>query len=128
MEENDVAVARLDERVKALYTLLDERAKQVYIAFKAAEKATDTALQAQQRVNLTQNEFRGALSDSARLLMPRAESEQALKTMNEKIEALTARVSAREDRGAGLHQGWVILLGAVGFISTCVALVLGFLR
>ena len=118
MEENDVAVARLDERVKALYTLLDERAKQVDIAFKAAEKATDTALQAQQRVNLTQNEFRGALSDSARLLMPRAEAEQAFRGINEKIESLTARVNARDERGSGMHQGWLITVGAIGVIGT----------
>jgi hypothetical protein len=111
-------LARVEEQVAGLYRLLDEREKQTAIAFTAAQKAVETALDAQRAVNSTQNEFRGTLSDQARLLMPRSEAEQIIKTMAEKIEQLTVRVNARDDRGAGLNQGWVWLIAAAGLVGT----------
>lgn len=113
-------LARVEEQVAGLYRLLDEREKQTAIAFTAAQKAVETALDAQRAVNTTQNEFRGTLSDQARLLMPRLEAEQSVRTMTEKIDVLTSRVNARDDRGAGMHQGWLWLVGALGAIGTIV--------
>jgi hypothetical protein len=116
----DERIARLEEQIIALRGLIDEREKQGAIVSDAAQKAITTALDAQRAVNATQNEFRGTLSDQARLLMPRLEAEQAFRTMAEKIDVLTARVNAREDRGAGLHQGWLVLIGAVALIGTII--------
>lgn len=92
----------------------------VNAALAAAQKAVDKAEAASERRFESVNEFRATLSDQARLLMPRLEAEQQFKTMSEKIDVLTARVNARDDRGAGLHLGWVLLVGVIAVIGTIV--------
>ena len=104
-------LARLEEQVKGVNSILVERDKQVGIALTSIEKATTKAEEAQQRVNQTQNEFRGALKDQAGLLATKDElvsmSRQAV-TMGEAIglridtisEAMGIRMSALENKSA----------------------------
>jgi hypothetical protein len=63
--EFKAGIARQEEQIKCIFLLLTEREKQVSGTFAAVERATDLALEAQKNVNATQNEFRGALRDSA---------------------------------------------------------------
>lgn len=88
-EANAIEIARLQERVTALHTLLDERDKQVKIAAEAASKATEKAEHAQQQVNTTQNEFRGALKDQAANFVTKAD-----------LDAAKERIALLEKSGA----------------------------
>jgi hypothetical protein len=102
----------------------------VDVRFAAQEAAVDAALASADRAVAKAeaaaekrfegvNEFRAALNDNTRLLMPRSESEQAIKSINEKLETLTARINAREERGRGVGDmvGWIVAgvstLGAI---------------
>lgn len=90
----------------------------VDIRFEAAQKAIDKAEAASEKRFEGVNEFRASLADQSRLLMPRSEAEQQFKTIAEKIDVLTARINARDDRGAGMSQGWLWLVGGVAVIGT----------
>jgi len=121
---------------KAVTAALAAAEKAVAAALVAAEKAVDKAEVAQQRVNETQNEFRGTLKDQAATLMPRAEAELAFTAMRELVDAQAhligelrsridigppslATLQARSDSGIGgsqaIQQGWkyVLALGSL---------------
>jgi hypothetical protein len=118
------------ESSKTHNTLISLR-EYVDIRFDAQEKAVNAALTAADRaVNKAEiasekrfdavNEFRAALADSARLLMPRAESEQSYKILAGKLEVIEGRVNARDDRGAGESQSWIkigLLISATANIA-----------
>lgn len=111
---------RFSAQDKAVAAALAAQEKAVTAALAAADRAVAKAEGASERRFESINEFRGALSDSARLLMPRAEAEQAVRAMTEKIDELAKRVNARDDQGRGLHQGWVILVGVIAVIAAVV--------
>jgi hypothetical protein len=96
----------------------------VQAALASAEKAVVKAESAAERRFDSVNEFRATLADQARLLMPRAEAESAMKSLTEKLDALQMRVNARDDRGRGMGDIWGYIVGAVGIL----ALVIGYLR
>jgi hypothetical protein len=74
-DDTRTEIARLDERLLGFNRLMEERKEAVYAAFNAAEKAREEAAAVQLRVNASQNEFRAALSDQARLFVSRVELE-----------------------------------------------------
>ena len=122
-------IKRIDQLREA-----DQRA--VVAALISAEKAVDKANDAQQRVNETQNEFRGTLADQARTLMPRTETENLVRELRDLIIAqgtavsdvrsrvdmgppnlpgLQARVDTQTGASMAIQQGWKYVL-AVGSI------------
>lgn len=102
--------------------------KAVQAALDSAQRAVSKAEAASEKRFESVNEFRSALGDSARLLMPRSEAEQAFKTMNDKIDLITSRVNAREEQGKGLSQGWVFLISAVSLAGAIFGMVAFFAR
>jgi hypothetical protein len=126
----------VDRQIATHNTLISLR-EYVDIRFEAQEKAVNAALAASDRaVNKAEmasekrfdavNEFRAALADSARLLMPRAESEQSYKVLAAKIETLEGRVNSRDDRSTGEGQGWSKIALAASLLAN-VALVFYYL-
>jgi hypothetical protein len=96
--------------------------KAVNAALAAAQKAVDKAESASERRFESVNEFRSALGDQARLLMPRIEAEQQFKTIGEKIDVLTNRINARDDRGVGMGQVLPWLVAAVATVGAIVGI------
>jgi hypothetical protein len=90
----------------------------VDVRFEALDKAVTKAEVATEKRFESVNEFRSALNDSNRLLMPRSEAEQALKTLSDKLDALTLRVNAKDDQNTGKGQSWALILSSVSLIST----------
>jgi len=84
------------------------------IALAAADKAVAKAEENQRHINLTQNEFRGTLSDQAAQLMPRKEAEQGDKINTAAINALADRMN----RSGGKSEGYA---GLWGFIVAGIA-------
>jgi phage-related tail protein len=119
---------RFEAQDKAVAAALAAQEKAVTAALAAADRAVSKAEMASERRFESMNEFRGALADSARLLMPRAEAEQTFRAMAEKIDDVTKQVKARDDRSRGLGQGWAILIAAVGVVATIVGLVAYFAK
>lgn len=111
----------LREYVEARF---EAQEKAVQSALAAAEKAVIKAETASEKRFESVNEFRNTLSDQARLLMPRAETEQALKGLADKIDVVTGRLNQRDDRGKGMGEIWGYIVGAVGVL----ALLISYLR
>jgi len=107
-----VQIARLEEQVKGLTTLLSEREKQTTLAFASSEKAVMKAEEAQQRVNTSQNEFRGALKDQAGSFATKDE----VFAVKETINALATRADLDRaiERVASLEKMSASNLGAAG--------------
>jgi len=96
--------------------------KAVNAALAAAQKAVEKAEAAAERRFESMNEFRGALSDASRLNMPRTEVEQQIKGLAEKIDAVGARLTARENRGEGKGQVWSLIGSVVATIAAIIAI------
>lgn len=125
MQERDKADVerdkRLDERFegqeKAVNAALAAAEKAVNAALESSEKAVTKAEIAQQRVNETQNEFRGTLRDQAADLMPRSETELLVKDLRAQIETL------RGSRQQGITAASEVIGKAVPIIVSISALV-----
>jgi hypothetical protein len=92
--------------------------KAVLAAIAASDRAVNKAEAANEKRFDAVNEFRGALNDSTRLMMPRSEAEQSFRVLSEKIEVFGKRVDAREQQGRGLNQGWIILASVISVLSS----------
>jgi hypothetical protein len=126
MPEQDPESISLREHIMALLAEMDRRFdaaiaaqdKAVQIAMIASEKAVVKAEIAAEKRFESVNEFRGQLADQAATFMPRAEAEQRMSALGEKLDDLKG--SSR----AGAHTLWGYLVGAVGVVAAIVALVL----
>lgn len=101
----DYVDTRLDALDKALNAALSTSDRALLKAENANEKRFDAV-----------NEFRAALADKDRLLMPRAEAEKLFEVLAEKINIVNQNLLARENKGIGLKDGWVALLSLAAVI------------
>lgn len=115
---------RLDERFesqeKAVDAALAAAEKAVNAALLAAKEAVNKAEEAQLRVNVTQNEFRGTLKDQAADLMPRAETELLVRELAKQIGELKG--TRRE--GVGVTVGY--FFGGLAALATVIGLLVLF--
>ena len=99
---NEERTRRLDQRMDAMETAvtaaLNASEKANAAAASASEKAIIKAETAQQKVNDTQNEFRGTLRDQAQQLMPRAETENLIRELRGLITSVNAEVTTLRSR------------------------------
>ena len=113
---------RFDSQTKALEAAFSAADKAVTAALTAAEKAvTKAEIAAEKRFDAV-NEFRGAYQDIIREQMPRAEAEQRLSALAEKVDDLKLGATQSAGRSAGLGAGWVYVIGAVSLLGTLVAI------
>lgn len=169
--QNDAEVRRLDElreaesrRIDGLLTAqetavtaaLAAAEKAVAAALVASEKAVNKAELAQQRVNETQNEFRGTLKDQASTLMPRSEAENTNRELRglialqlEEIGDLRSRLDVgppslhtlqtRSDESAGIKKNSLesrallfsvvaVGFGFVGMVGTIIAIIINLIK
>lgn len=97
---------RLDERFeaqeKAVTSALAAAEKATNAALAASDKAVQKSEEAQLRVNVTQNEFRGTLADQATLQMPRLEAENTFRELRNQtadVKVLLDELRSRVDVG-----------------------------
>jgi hypothetical protein len=97
------------ERFKSMRELLDERKEQVAIALSSAEKATQKAEEAQQRVNVSQNEFRGSLKDQASTLATKDSTDR----LAERIANIEKVLATGEGRLGGVATAQSVLFSVL---------------
>jgi hypothetical protein len=100
-----------------LRTMLDER-------HTTSTKAVETALAEQQRalqVSVVSIDKRLDLLNELRVGVATKAEVEALEKL---VNGLISRLDRIDGKGAGLNAGWAILVGAIGVISTVVAIVL----
>lgn len=111
----------------------------VDLRFITIEKSTSAALDAAQRAVTKAeistekrfenvNEFREALNDNSRMLLPRSEFDQVLRSLTEKIEVLTVRLNSRDDQRVGISKGWSVIVSAVGFAAVVLGIIMTILH
>src|ERR1700675_1700082 len=114
--------------IRALRTIMDERDVRYEQRFKAMDEKTSLALTASEKAvskaeTATEkrfdavNEFRGTLSDQARLLIPREEVNARFSAYDQKVEALKEQISKdinslKETRSEGIGRTatWSVVL------------------
>jgi hypothetical protein len=116
----DMRFAEQKEAVSAALVAAD---RAVNAALIAADRAVAKAEVATDKRFEGVNEFRAALADNARLMMPRAEAERAFAALGEKIDGVTKSLASKDDRGIGLHQGWMILVAVIGVLEAVAGIV-----
>jgi|SRR6185295_2464310 len=119
---------RFEAQEKAVAAALAAQEKAVAAALAAADRAVAKAETAAEKRFESVNEFRSALADNFRTLMPRAEYEAAMKTVNEKIDVLTTRVNAKDERASTWASGWGLIVGLVGVVSAVIAIIFALTR
>lgn len=102
----------IDVRFKAVDQRFEAQKEAVVNALSAAKEAVIKAEGATERRFENSNEWRNTVETLQRTYMPRTESEQQIKSLAEKVEANTARLNSKDDRGRGMGETWA-LLGAV---------------
>jgi ABC-type transporter Mla subunit MlaD len=138
-----VLVESNDKRTTELIAANDLRYQQRFLAqsealtaaFLAQKSAVEAALTAADRAVIKAetasekrfdavNEFRQSLNDQSRLLMPRSECEQALRTMKEAVDKLESSVSQRRDITAGVKEGtrdsWATIIAVISLGATII--------
>lgn len=114
-----------DRRYEQRFNAQEQAVKDALLAAKEAVIKAETATE--KRFEGV-NEFRGQLADQARDLMPRKESEESTRVVNEKIADLNTRVGKAEAKSAGLNQAWGVLIGAVGLFGGIIAIIVALAR
>lgn len=96
-----------------------ERQKEaINAALMSAERAVNKAEVAAEKRFEGVNEFRAQLGDQQRTLMPRAEAENRLNALAEKIGVLEGFRTEALSRGTGTREGYGWAIGVIGVIIT----------
>ncbi len=100
--------SRLEEQDKRNAQRFDAQEKAVGAALAASEKAVLKAEGAAEKRFESVNEFRGALDDRQRTLMPRTEAELRLNVLEDWIKT-------RGGESSGFKTGWALAIGIILF-------------
>lgn len=103
------------EHLRELMAANDLRYEQ---RFRSSEEAVRKAEQAAEKRFESVNEFRAALSDQQRDLMPRPEAEVLLRSLTEKYDTL---VKGRSEN-VGMKNGWAYAIAAIGVVVAILAI------
>jgi predicted nuclease with TOPRIM domain len=114
-------IKTLKEHFEALRA--DDR-RAIDAALTSADRANSKAEAAADKRFDSVNEFRATLADQAKQLASRVE----VSALDKRVQELTNRVNQAEGKGAGLSQGWGLLLGAAVLISSTFAVAAYFLK
>jgi predicted nucleic acid-binding Zn-ribbon protein len=136
--EFDGFVKRIEEKFEGFIKLMDERQlrnddrfnsqdEKTSLAVSASEKASTKAETAIEKRFDSVNEFRGAMNDSARLQLPRAEADSRFASLEQKLEEMKKRYDTeiaglREARSEGMGRQQVMTIVISIAVSIAVAL------
>jgi len=104
-------------------TRFEAQKEAVTAALTAADRAVNKAELASEKRFDSVNEFRAALNDSARLLMPRAEAEQRMLTIESSIRDLKTSYAAIDNREEGKSLGFLKIVSGLSLIANAVLMV-----
>lgn len=105
-----------------LLALLDESDKRYTQRFQSQETAILKSEVATEKRFEGVNEFRSALSDKERSLMPRPEFEALHKTVLDGLDGLSKRIILLEGVKTGNKEGWGFTVGVIGLILSLLSI------
>jgi hypothetical protein len=113
---------RFEAQDKAVAAALAAAEKAVTAALSAADRAVSKAEIAADKRFESVNEFRQTLSDQTRTFVPRAEYEQAHKSLSDKLDLVTSRLNSRDDKGRGMGDVVSMIVSAAALVAALVAI------
>jgi hypothetical protein len=121
MDKDPVSGVSLKEHFEKLLSEQDRRHE---LGLQAAKDAVAIAEANAEKWRESANEWRGAMNDRERNLMPRAEAEAESKNNAAKVAALTQRMDLMQGRSTGANWLWTVLLGLLGIALSLGAVIL----
>jgi len=123
---------------QAIKDALISQKEAVAAALVAAEKAVLVAETNSEKWRMNANEWRGAMNDRERTLMPRAEAEARYKAINDKQDAMGMRVDLGDkanaeaikalalatEKASGRREGLMIVFAVIAAIATVISIVM----
>jgi len=109
-------------RRTAVEAALAAAKEQTRASFDASEKAIVKAESAQTSYNIAHNDLAKKMDDQNKATMPRTETEQRFRSIEEKISDLREAQVSMTGKSMGLSTGWALLVGAVGLIATLISI------
>jgi hypothetical protein len=122
--QSDALTAAFLSQQTAMKTAFDVAEKAVNAALAAADRAVSKAELAADKRFEGVNEFRATLADQQRTLIPRAEVEVMMRSINEKVTALQEINNAHHAETVGIKGGWGYAVGVVGFLLALGSLIM----
>ena len=101
-------------------TRFDAQKEAVNAALAASDRAVNKAEMASEKRFDSVNEFRAALNDSARLLMPRLECEQRFAALEKMISDLKTTVEANSNKDEGKNLGFLKVVTGISLLANLV--------
>lgn len=119
---------RFDEQAKALAAALSSQRAATAAELSSSKEAVAKAETATEKRFENSNEWRNTIETLQRTYMPRTESEGHWRTVDEKVDVLTSRIAAIEQRGRGRGDAWAYLVGGVGLVAAVIGIVFALTR
>jgi len=124
-EHTDVRLVLVREQLEAIsrerFALINQRfvdaEKSVAFALTAAKEAVTKAEAASEKRFEGVNEFRATLGDQQRTLMPRAEAELRMKSMEDQIAAIQRANVEQFGKSTGSKELWGWIVGVLGVLA-----------
>jgi len=114
---------KLENLEKAMNAKFESVTQATNSALAAADKAINKSDIAVEKRLDSVNEFRAALTDQQRTLMPRSEVEILIKGVESKTDSNEKRIITLESKGVGIGQGWGIAVGVIGLVAAVIAII-----
>lgn len=113
---------RFSASQRAIEVGLDAQSKAVAAALAASDRAVTKAELASEKRFEGVNEFRAALDDRQRTLMPRMEAQVLIDGLSQRLLALEKRMEALYAERAGVRGGYGYAAGIAGLVLTLASL------
>jgi hypothetical protein len=114
----DTLKALMDERDRSVRetvaTAMTSMREQTKTSFEASEKAIAKAEEAQRAYNVSHNDLAKKLDEQNKATMPRVETENRFRAIEEKIGDLRNVITLGTGKGVGLDKAWAIIVGLFG--------------
>ncbi len=115
--ESDKHFTGLQAETDKRYTeRFDSQKRELASALEAANKATMKEEANSEKWRMNANEWRGAMNDREKELMPRTLAEQQNTNVTKELASLAVRMERNEARGAGMHSSWLIMVAVIGIL------------
>ena len=121
--QSDALAAAFSSQQIAMQTAFAVAEKAVNAALAAADRAVSKAELAADKRFEGVNEFRATLADQQRTLMPRAEVDVIVRSINEKLARLENTNVARQGESTGIKGGWGYAVGVFGLVLAILSMV-----
>jgi hypothetical protein len=113
---------RFDGQAVAVALATAAREREIVVAMTASQQAAGKIEAANDKRDLTINDFIASLGLLVAKQMPRDEAQVQLNSLSEKVETITRRIALSEGSDKGMKAGWLILVGLISLAAAATSI------